>query len=1573
MPNAFQISGKIQLQQGNLQAMAARIHKTLTNAGSVSIPVKMPGLVQANQQLAKLKQNLASVRGAAASVGGLTPQFNAVSRSAAAASKAAGSFSSSIASSTKSIAAFSIGAGSLLAVLGKVKEGIGEAIGAQDAFVKIEQTSGKTQKQLGSLKRTVTGLSTAWGVNSGELIDVSRTLLQAGIDASKTEKALSTLAKTSPQLAAGMGSLRNQTEAAIAVMGQFGTGVEKLEGQFGGINAVSKKFAVESEDLTKVIRIAGGTWKAAGGDLNSLIGAFTAIRSKTRESASSIANGLKTITARLQRGSTRKKLSDMLGIDLAENGQFNKPLEAIGKIAAAVRSLPEGSLLLGATAETAAGVRQLGKFIPLVRGYATALEAEQVAQGGANSLLRDAMTAQGSLAVQISKTREQWRALYRDLVDSSGFKTTVKALLSISSAAAKVADALIPLMPALTALAGIKLGKAAFGALPKLLGKNSGGIIPGVGNRDTVPAMLTPGEVVLSKTAVKALGGSAAADRLNHIRGYNAGGVVGGSRSVGTYALADASSGVKRFADALKKAVEVVHDESTKVKSQRAGSGLEKGNHPGYALAGDTPNNFAPGSRYYRRMSRSDREARIVDMGYGGRLANIRRSALQQGQQTYLEHIGLGGQTAGTSLARKAGMLTGRTTSFLKSGISRLGLNGQHAMFAAGAAALHPGTEHFVSSIAGDKAGKAFSGGASAALVGGAVAGPWGALAAGALGAVKALEGFEKNLLSDKIEQGFSRIESASSELADALSASGGKLTQGVLDKANSLDAGRMAVRGHIERFKGASEASMSESYGHVLSGLGGGFMNLFDSTQGSLGQRWSKGYNAPRLAAEKARQQEITTKELGHLEKSAGSDSALRLGLLSQSKHVGDYGRSLRGQEIQQNQARTSVLGKEMTGEYNSADRIKNLALETKLIRQRDAAEEKANLAVRQNTAAIDAFARSAAAATSAVDQISAKFADLQNASKSTDNANALLTGATGSGPASLDLSRHSTALNRFGSAGFEAAAAALGRAHPAMAPAAGLVANANRAHGALTQITPDILKNHDIMTEQGFNNARLNFGQAMELNGVHPQMRHEALARFDKMKTDNQLRDYASGTNNAGLVQNLVSTPEVKAAQSALVSGSQAHEGAQQRSLANFGQYHQLRNAAGEASDQAASMRLHSQQIIAQQKAERFGGHATDYLTHADFQRPTLQRQQRLTGLPGQQALNPHAVMGRIQQLHGQVQNARMKVESKQGGDQAVADLRKFESELQNAVRGLTELTDSSKLTAGAVERLSHLQGDKNARLGHAERYLTASTAEKRQMDLSARLAKQAATHGIESIKKPEHRKLALQFMHEAGDATLFGGKLTGPQMAKQAVEKSATYQQHFKNKAGQAQIDQIQGLQVAGAQNAAAAQGLLANHAAGVANQVGANIGAFKLPTPQEMMGFQPVPKPEGPMVMRPAEPVADTRTPGQMRQIGRAARATMGGEMKALRGKLADASTPDERKNILSQMAGKRSEISGVKNLLSSSRMTPQQPAKRQAYDAGKAARRDAYNQRRGISTGGAGGLRQERKRTGGRIS
>ena len=168
----------------------------------------------------------------------------------------------------------------------------------------------------------------------------------------------------------------------------------------------------------------------------------------------------------------------------------------------------------------------------MLQQFGVAQEALNVAQAGSNSLATDAAKAQLALAVQITKVKEEFLALVRSITSSTTFQVMADTVLKLASALIKLADALAPIIPLLTAFAGVKLlgslGKGAGGLLGgfseggKVMKFARGGVVPGTGNRDTVPAMLMPGEFVIKKKSVQKLG----AGNLDAMNRYAAGGIV---------------------------------------------------------------------------------------------------------------------------------------------------------------------------------------------------------------------------------------------------------------------------------------------------------------------------------------------------------------------------------------------------------------------------------------------------------------------------------------------------------------------------------------------------------------------------------------------------------------------------------------------------------------------------------------------------------------------------------------------------------------------------------------------------------------------------------------------------------------------------------------------------------------------------------------------------------------------------------------------------------------------------------------------------------------------------------------
>jgi len=402
------------------------------------------------------------------------------------------------------------------ALISKIKEGIGEAIDFQREVVKISQVTGKSVGELKALTQEVTRLSTTLGVSSSELVLASRTLAQAGLTATDTRKALEALAKS--DLSPTFDSITQTTEGAIAIFRQFGVSADELEGKLGAINAVSKKFAVESGDIIAAVRRTGGAFASAGGSLEELIALFTSVRSTTRESAESIATGFRTIFTRLQRVSTISFLRDF-GVELQNmDGQFVGPIKAIAALSKGLKGLKGTDPRFAQIIEELGGFRQVSKVIPLIKQYDVTQRALNVALAGGGSLAKDAETAQGALAIQIKKVREEFNALIRKFSDNSALQGMVDLSLRLARALIKVADAIEPLVPVIAGLGvlsatsvtsrflGKGKSKGGDGFSANILGFNNGGIVPGSGNGDTVPAMLEPGEFVLRKKATQGIG-----------------------------------------------------------------------------------------------------------------------------------------------------------------------------------------------------------------------------------------------------------------------------------------------------------------------------------------------------------------------------------------------------------------------------------------------------------------------------------------------------------------------------------------------------------------------------------------------------------------------------------------------------------------------------------------------------------------------------------------------------------------------------------------------------------------------------------------------------------------------------------------------------------------------------------------------------------------------------------------------------------------------------------------------------------------------------------------------------------
>ena len=626
MAKGFNLTAELNLRgPANVRQVVSNINKQLKNIkGTVNLtidPNSAKSIAQVNKNLVQLQKNLNNVRSSARAVSsnlsGIGKQFNNISTAATKAatttqnaakninsvgqqSQAAAnqigkagtlmeSFGKQSALAVKRFAAFSLVTSTVFSLTNAVNQAFKQFVEFDRQLVRLQQVTGKTAAGLKGISQEISNLSQSLGVSSSDLISVSTTLAQAGLSARETEKALKALALSA--LAPSFDDLNRTVEGSIALMRQFGISAGDLEKALGSVNAVAANFAVEAGDIIAAIQRTGGVFAAAsrgvseGTDaLNEFVAVFTSVRATTRESAETIATGLRTIFTRIQRGSTIDALREF-GVELQDaEGKFVGAYKAIQLLSQGLNQLDPRDVKFSTLVEELGGFRQIGKVIPLIQQFATAQQALAVAQRGQGSLAEDAATAQLSLANQIAKVREEFLDLIREIGGTDSFRAITKGALDLASALIQIADSVKGVLPVLGVLLAGKGLKAGFGFtkgfLGGLKGQADGGLIKPYASGGMVDVALMPGETVISPKLAKKIGMSTL-DRMNKADKMASGGLakVPGSgrrdsfytqleegsyvirtdatKAMGDGTIKDIASGRRKFADGgLNKPIE---------------------------------------------------------------------------------------------------------------------------------------------------------------------------------------------------------------------------------------------------------------------------------------------------------------------------------------------------------------------------------------------------------------------------------------------------------------------------------------------------------------------------------------------------------------------------------------------------------------------------------------------------------------------------------------------------------------------------------------------------------------------------------------------------------------------------------------------------------------------------------------------------------------------------------------------------------------------------------------------------------------------------------------------------------
>lgn len=242
------------------------------------------------------------------------------------------------------------------------------------------------------------------------------------------------------------------------------------------VNEVSNNFAVSSADIATNLGKASSVMANAGNTLEEMIGLMTAGTEITRN-ASKVANGLKTITLRLQGMSDEgeesfelmSKMEDLfnkLGKTVYNsNGELKSTYELLGELADVYPELTVAEKAY--VTETIAGKYQAQNAAAILSNWQTAIEATTTALDSQGSAAKENAKVLGGIEGKLASFRAAFEQLSSSFMDS-GF---LKVLIDIGTILLKIAnnDFVLFLARATAVFSVFKVGEKVFEDFSKVV------------------------------------------------------------------------------------------------------------------------------------------------------------------------------------------------------------------------------------------------------------------------------------------------------------------------------------------------------------------------------------------------------------------------------------------------------------------------------------------------------------------------------------------------------------------------------------------------------------------------------------------------------------------------------------------------------------------------------------------------------------------------------------------------------------------------------------------------------------------------------------------------------------------------------------------------------------------------------------------------------------------------------------------------------------------------------------------------------------------------------------------------
>lgn len=365
------------------------------------------------------------------------------------------------ATALKNTVRWQISSSALHGFMSAVQGAYGYAQNLDKSLNSIRIVSGQSSEQMAELAEHANKAAQALNTSTLAYTDAALIYYQQGLDSDEVAKRTEATLKMSNVTGE---SASEVSSYMTAIWNNFAEGSDNLEHFADVITALGASTASSSREIAGGMQQFAAVANTVGLSYEYAASALATIVAQTRQSESTVGNGLRTIFARFDSVKLGETLEDGVGLTkytealqkagvsvLDQNGQLKEMDQILDEIGAKWENLDKTQKT--ALAQTVGGVRQYTNLMALFDNWDSFQRNLLVAQNSDGSLEAQAEIYAESWEAARKRVQAAWQSIYQDLIDEKFFITVLDGIQSILQGVDGLIDGLGGLPGILTTIA----------------------------------------------------------------------------------------------------------------------------------------------------------------------------------------------------------------------------------------------------------------------------------------------------------------------------------------------------------------------------------------------------------------------------------------------------------------------------------------------------------------------------------------------------------------------------------------------------------------------------------------------------------------------------------------------------------------------------------------------------------------------------------------------------------------------------------------------------------------------------------------------------------------------------------------------------------------------------------------------------------------------------------------------------------------------------------------------------------------------------------------------------------------